>query len=350
MNVIKKPLLITTIFLVSFALNLNNFAAAQGELLNCTWQPGYTTWRSTKWDIAFEFPDDWQSTSQTPKEGISLSKSGVGYCKVSPVKLPAGETLEKFSRHLIEKSHQKNWDLKFRKDLGTHHIGNNTAILHQYRHKKNRREYTGYVFINETRGIGVQILTFAASPQANHILRTMVESLRFSSATTPPLPKRNIHIETQDTNILITADTITIKTAAVPSHAEPRKANKRPGDGQPYCSFPQASDTGNLKGHVFLKGSHHNKIHYPVYIAFFPLEQISGKRTSKDINDFKVAGNPLYTATDSKGDYRVQLPGGRYAAELYNSQGELFLNISTKQIIKIKKSSSKKLHHFKISK
>lgn len=358
--VFKKVMVLAVLIPFSVLLNSNAIAAGQAkilrdsgqaEIISYSWKPDYQTWRSMKWDLAFEFPTDWQVGPELPDGGIYLKKQGHGYIKVNPIKLPQGKTLDKFTRHLISKSKTSNWDIEFSKDIGERRIGGKTARVLQYRHKENGRKYTGYNFVAETGETGVQVLVFSTTHKTEKIILGMIESLRFSSEITPRKhhdpTQKTVRIETEDSDITIRGDTITIKTKTTDVQpALPEVSHKRPNDGQKYTVFSEHRNSGNFSGHVFLKDLSKKRVTYPIYIAFYPLQQIRGRRLSKNLDDFKVSGDPVYTSTDTRGNYKVDLEKGKYHAELYSLTGKRYTEVSKKQIVKC--SKAKKLHHFKV--
>ncbi|MBW1821316.1 MAG: hypothetical protein JRI92_06055 [Deltaproteobacteria bacterium] len=358
--VFKKVMVLAVLIPFSVLLNSNAIAAGQtkilrdsgqAEIISCSWKPDHQTWRSMKWNLAFDFPVDWQVGHELPDGGIYLKKQGHGYIKLNPIKLPPGETLDKFTRHLISKSKTSDWDIEFSKDIGKRRIGGKTARVLQYRHKKNGRKYTGYNFVAETGKTGVQILMSSTSHKTEKILLGMIESLRFSSEITPrnhhdPAPK-TVRIETEDSDITIRGDTITIKTKTTDVQPTlPDASPKRPNDGQKYTVFSEFRNSGNFSGHVFLKDLSKKRMTYPIYIAFYQLEQIQGRRLSKNLDDFKVSGEPVYTSTDTRGNYKIDLEEGKYYAELYSLTGKKYTVVSKKQFVKC--SKAKKRHNFKV--
>ena len=107
----------------------NTSAQSLSVIIEKNDQPGYRTWESEEKNIAIDFPADWQVTGKEGEKGVTLSKSRAGWFRLSLIDLPTGETLEEFSKHLIDISVSKKWDIQFKKDKGTQTIGVSPAVF-----------------------------------------------------------------------------------------------------------------------------------------------------------------------------------------------------------------------------
>ena len=73
------------------------------------------TWISSDKNISFNYPSNW-GPEKARDNGVQLYKAGKGWFELSLIDLPAGENLEGFSKHLIEKSKSGGWDISFEND------------------------------------------------------------------------------------------------------------------------------------------------------------------------------------------------------------------------------------------
>lgn len=264
------------------------------------------TWKSSKGKISFVYPSDWGPEKTRDDGGVQLYKAGWGWFELSLVDLPDGETLKGFSEHLIKKSKSDNWDIRLKKDLGKKTIGDKTAWVHQYRHKKKKRTYYGYHFV--TKGnIGIRILMVKIGRKGGDTMMEMLKSLRFPRS-------------------------------ASASH-EPSKKKVTPGK-----AFGTYHEDGNVKGKVWLDNIR-DKSAYPCYLSFQPAKQVKGRGRSRHRDDYKATGEPVLTATDKRGRYHVTLEKGTYIVDVYNADGKSWKLIKG-DVLHLR--GSRKLHNCKI--
>lgn len=265
------------------------------------------TWKSKKQNISFVYPSDWGPEQSRDDGGVKLYKAGKGWFELSLVKLPDGETLKGFSEHLIKKSKSDNWDIRLKKDLGEKTIGDKTAWVHQYRHKKKKRTYYGYHFVAKG-NIGIRVLMVKISTKGGDTMMEMLKSLRYpqSAVSKTPLPAKD--------------------------SSDAKKA------------FGTYQDDGNVKGKVWLKNMR-DKSAYPCYLSFKPAKQVKGRGRSRDRDDYKAVGDSVLTATDDNGKYHVTLEKGTYIVDVYSAKGNSWKLIKG-DVLHLR--GSRKLHNCKI--
>lgn len=254
------------------------------------------TWTSSDKKISFDYPSDWGPEKPKKDGGVQLHKAGKGWFELSIIKLPRGENIEGFSRHIIEKSKGDDWDIRLKKDLGSESIGDKTAWVHQYRHKKKARTYYGYHFVCKG-DVGIRVLMVKISREGGDTMMDMLRSLHYpqaaGSVASIPVASGDFAGETASLN-----KTETTKTAFGTYHKK-----------------------GNVKGRIRLK-NRKDKSAYPCYIKFQPVKQVKGRGRSRSRKDYEPAGPPVLTATNKRGYYHVDLEEGTYFVDIYNSDGE----------------------------
>lgn len=104
-----------------------------------------------------------------------------------------------------------------------------------------------------------------------------------------------------------------------------------------HTIFGEYQKMGTFGGSVYLKNIF-NKEAYPAYIAFYPV-----KETASGIS---VQGEVLYTATNSNGFYKINLPEGDFIGVVYDDEGRTWPLVTGDGVFTSKPSM--RVHHFKI--
>ncbi|MBN2859136.1 MAG: hypothetical protein JXK93_02595 [Sphaerochaetaceae bacterium] len=131
-----------------------------------------------------------------------------------------------------------------------------------------------------------------------------------------------------------------------PSPQTPASVSSEQTIPERFTLFGTYNAHGNFGGSVYLKDIF-NKEAYPAYLAFFPLKRVRGVHGSKDLDDYEVTGAVVYyTATDTNGFYRLDLPDGEYLGVVYNDEGYPWDLVTGETAVRV--SRTLKVHHFKI--
>ena len=101
--------------------------------------------------------------------------------------------------------------------------------------------------------------------------------------------------------------------------------------------FAEYQRMGTFGGSVYLKNIF-NKEAYPAYIAFYPVKETA--------SGLSVQGEVLYTATNSNGFYKINLPEGDFIGVVYDDDGYTWPLITGDGVFTSKPSM--RVHHFKI--
>lgn len=233
-------------------------------------------WTSEKGGVSFQYPSDWGPAKAREDGGVQLYSAGRGWFQVSLVELPAGETLEGFSSHLIEKSKEADWDLQLKDDKGPQIIGGKRAWVHVYRHKSKNRIYYGYHFVPDQGNIGIRVLVVNISPKGKPVIMEMLRSLSYPGSGKVVKDRME----------------------------EPVAEETAPSALGVY------QESGNVGGRVRLKNLR-DKSAYPCYLSF---QRLSGKGGSPE-------GGPIRTATNERGWYHADIPEGFYQVSVFGSDG-----------------------------
>jgi len=270
------------------------------------------TARRPAWGYEFDYPAEWQKGAERP-DGVIVFKPNYGQVEARHVKLPQGVTAAQWAQHVAKVYSKPGGPLVFEADLGAVAVGARRAPAHRYTSTDKRGEFLAYHFVTP-RSVGVRILIHIDDPASRADLLAVVGSLRYTSAERP---------------------------------AEPAPPARRPAPapGTRYTTFGEHSPKGKFTGRVFLADIF-NKTVYPVYVAIHPVQRVSGSEHSRDPQDYRVSGPPIYTATDGHGNYRTDLQPGTYLGVPYNGEGVPWKLLSGDKIFEC--SATHRLHHFKI--
>lgn len=297
-------------------------AAAELQIsINPDETSGTKTWNSPKGTFSFDYPGDWGPKKPLKNGGVQLYKPGKGWFELSLVSLPDGEDLKSFSDHLIEKSRDEAWDIKLVENLGLQEIGGKPCWVHKYRHKEKNRIYYGYQFIPEKGSVGIRVLMAKISRKGGETMMKILDSLKGPG--------------------LVPSDDKAIK----PSSEESVSPVEESGAPVVHAlEFGSYQEDGNVKGKVLLKDLKNRDI-FPCYISFQPLRWKTGQGSRVKLENYDPEGTPVFTATNDRGQYHVNLPEGNYQVRVYNRERD-FLPIKQGELLR--RTPAKRLHNIRI--
>lgn len=297
-------------------------AAAEFQIsLNPDGNSGTKTWSSPQGTFSFDYPIDWEPEKPLKDGGVQLYKPGKGWFELSLIPLPDGEDLKGFSDHLIQKSRDGAWDIKLEANLGFQEIGGKPCWVHKYRHKEKNRIYYGYQFVSVNESVGIRVLMSKISRKGGETMMKMLDSLKgpglFPSEEKATKPSAEEAVSP-------------VEEAAIPAAYA--------------LEFGTYQEEGNVKGKVLLKDLGNRGV-FPCFISFQPLRWKTGQRNRTQLENYETEGTPVFTATNDRGQYHVDLPEGNYRVQVYNREG-VFFPIKRGELLR--RTPAKRLHNIRI--